>query len=109
MNYFPYGMGYPYFSTPVKSAGLFSRLLGGINFRSILSGTQKTLSFVNQTIPTIKQITPVFKNAKTMFKVMNEFKKVDVPITNSKTESITSSEINQENSQTSYQGPTFFA
>jgi hypothetical protein len=66
----------------VTRTGLFSRLFGSIrniNFSSILSGTQKTLNVVNQTIPLVKQITPVIKNAKTMFKVMNEFKRVNTP------------------------------
>lgn len=107
MNYFPYGMGYPYISMPARNVGLFSRLLGGINFRSILSGTQKTLNFVNQTIPTIKQITPVFKNAKTMFKVMNEFKKVDTT-TNKSTINNKEDVIVKEETYDN-QGPTFFA
>ena len=59
------------------SRGLFSRLFSGINWSSILSNTQKTLGIVNQAIPMVKQISPIMKNAKTMFKVMNEFKKVD--------------------------------
>lgn len=68
------------------SGGLFSRLLGGINASSILSNTQKTLNLVNQAIPIIKQINPLVKNAKTMFRVMNEFKKMDdVPTSNSST------------------------
>ena len=77
----------PYFSYPYmnpgspSSGGMFSKLLGkGINWSSILSGTQKTLNIVNQTIPLIKQISPVMSNAKTMFKIMNEFKKVDTPV-----------------------------
>lgn len=82
MNYGPY-MGIPYYSmmsAPAKT-GLFSKLLGGINFSSILTNTQKTLGIVNQAIPVIKQVQPVIKNAKTMFRVMNEFKKNDVPTT----------------------------
>lgn len=69
-SYIPYGINQ---TTP----NIFKRLTSGINFRSILSGTQKTLNFVNQLIPTIKQITPIVRNAKTMFNVMNEFKKSD--------------------------------
>ena len=59
------------------SGGLFSRLFSGLNFSSILSNTQKTLNLVNQAIPIVKQINPFVKNAKTMFRVINEFKKVD--------------------------------
>ena len=83
MNYYnPYFNTYPYLSTiSSPRVGLIGRLFGGsLNFGSILSGTQKTLNIVNQTIPIIKQASPIMKNAKTMFKVMNEFKKVDTPI-----------------------------
>lgn len=117
MNYyFPYGNGYPFFTTPrVNGSGLFSRIFrNGINWSGILNGTQRTLSIINQTIPTIKQISPVIKNAKTMFKVMNEFKKVDTPNTNTKSEK--NSKVNYEDNITnekkniSYdEGPTFFA
>lgn len=86
MNYYnPYFSMYPYMTSTVARPGIFSRLfsgLRGINFGSILSGTQKTLNVVNQTIPLVKQATPIVKNAQTMFKVMNEFKKVDSPNTN---------------------------
>lgn len=65
-----------------SSPGLFKTLLGGakgINWGSILSNTQKVIGIANQAIPVIRQVSPVMKNAKTMFKVMNEFKKVDAP------------------------------
>lgn len=64
---------------PVARTGLFRNFFRGINFSSILSGTQKTLGIVNQAIPLVKQAKPMLNNAKTMFKVMNEFKKVDTP------------------------------
>ena len=54
----------------------------------------------------IKQVKPVVKNARTMFKVMNEFKKVDAPST-----SVSSTEVENEttNNYESYDdGPTFF-
>lgn len=84
MNYnFPYyGMmplsrmaGIP---TKTASGGILSRLFGNVNIGSILSNTQKTLNVVNQTIPLVKQVSPLIKNAKTMFNVMNEFKKIDI-------------------------------
>ena len=86
MNYYnPYLYTYPYMNVAPK-VGLFSRIFGGnLSFGSILSGTQKTLNIVNQAIPIVKQAGPVINNAKTMFKVMNEFKKVETPVT-SKTE-----------------------
>ena len=111
MNYYnPYFYSYPYapIGTEIAKTGMFSRLFGGINMSSILSGTQKTLNIVNQTI---------IKNAKTMFKVMNEFKKVDTPSNNSqinendyKEQSDTKSYENiQESTNTNQVGPTFFA
>ena len=66
----------PYFySIPGKSVGILSKL----SLSSIINGTSKTLNFVNQAIPVIKQISPMMKNAKTMFNVMNEFKKIENP------------------------------
>jgi len=88
MNYYmPYFNMYPNMVpnvAPISSAstGIFSRLLGkGINWGNILNTTQKTLGLVNQAIPVIKQVSPVMKNAKTIFKVMNEFKRVDASST----------------------------
>ncbi len=77
MNYY-----FPFNSIPyeTQSTGLLSRIFkNGINWSSILTNTQKTLNIINQAIPVIKQAKPVINNAKTMFKVMNEFKKIDVP------------------------------
>lgn len=106
MNYYnPYFLNYPYFNSPQK-IGLFSKLFGNnISFGGILSGTQKTLNIVNQAIPIIKQASPIINNAKTMFKVMNEFKKVETPVS-------TNDEIANEitNIQPTYNenNPTFF-
>ena len=81
MNYYnPY-----FYSTPMSPfntmprGNIFKNMFKNINFSNILNTTQKTLNIVNQTIPLIKQTGPVIKNAKTMFKVMNEFKKIDTP------------------------------
>lgn len=120
MNYYnPYMGFYPYISAPAKT-GLFSSLFKGgkLSLGSIMSGTQKTLGFINQAIPVIKQVSPVVRNAKTMFKVMNEFKKTDTP---KKTEKNKLNEINNTNkavetksneNNTVYEqinnGPTFF-
>ncbi len=97
----------PYlYSIPAStSTGLLSKL----SFGSILNGTTKALNFVNQAIPVVKQVSPIVKNAKTMFRVMNEFKKTDVPVSNNKViadaEIIESPEaINPVNTN----GPTFF-
>lgn len=113
MNYYPYYMGVPYTTfTPIAHGGLRS-LLGGIKWSSILSGTQKTLGIVNQAIPIIKQAGPVINNAKTMFRVMNEFKKVDSqPIANNnnnKTEQNKNNvNKNVNNNITHQNGPVFF-
>ncbi len=90
MNYSPYMMPYNYLpmgAASTASRGLLRGLFGGsgINFSGILTGTGKVLNIVNQSIPVIKQATPVLRNAKTMFKVMNEFKKSDTPASNTNT------------------------
>lgn len=82
MNYY-----YPYFQMPYNVASMpvktgLRGLLGNIKWSSILNGTQKTLNVVNQAIPLVKQAKPIINNAKTMFRVMNEFKKVDTNLTN---------------------------
>lgn len=106
MNYYnPYFFSNPYTNITPK-VGLFSKIFGGnLNFGSILSGTQKTLNIVNQAIPLVKQAGPVLNNAKTMFKVMNEFKKVETPIEIKKeTENVSSNMIAEYNEN----NPTFF-
>ena len=114
MNYGPY-MGMPYYNmaSTTSRSGIFSRLLGGVNFGNILNTTQKTLNIINQAIPVIKQAQPVIKNAKTMFKVMNEFKRDDVPAKTNQTienKNIinTSNENNIKPDKFSKEGPTFF-
>lgn len=83
MNYFnPY-----YYSLPTNyvqpKIGLLGRLFGktGISISNFLNGTQRVLNIANQTIPLVKQVKPMIGNAKTMFKVMNEFKKAEKPVT----------------------------
>jgi len=80
MNYYlPYS-NFPAMATNTAQTGILSRIFkNGINWSTILTNAQKTLNIVNQTIPVIKQMRPVVNNAKTMFKIMNEFKKVDTP------------------------------
>lgn len=66
-------------------AGMFSNLMNGvrgIKWGSLFNNAQRTLGFINQAIPVVKQVSPVVRNAKTMFRVMNEFKKVDEPVSN---------------------------
>ena len=98
MNFGPY-MGFPYYSIPRSSGGLFSKLFSNISFSGILNNTQKTFNIVNQAIPVIKQVKPVVSNAKTMFRVLNEFKKTD-----------NTSEVidNKVNTNDIKEGPTFF-
>ena len=123
MNYYnPYFYSVPSsFATP--KVGLFSRLFGGsgITLSGILNGTQKALNFANQAIPLVKQVRPMIGNAKTMFKVMNEFKKVDTikndeinpDINTDKTSNLINEKNNDNNinnnlSQEYNNGPTFF-
>lgn len=117
MNYY-----LPFNSIPYETqgTGILSRIFrNGINWSTIFTNTQKTLNIINQTIPVIKQVKPVVNNAKTMFKVMNEFKKVDVP--EKKSENITanntkptnkiSNNTNNTNNTNNYNNtnnPTFF-
>ncbi len=77
MNYYPFYSGLPSMATKAASTGIFSNLFKGLSLGKILTGSQKTLSFVNQTLPLIRQAKPMLNNFKTMMKVMNEFKKVD--------------------------------
>jgi len=126
MNYYnPYFGGMPYTpsfgvaSNISTSKGLLSSLFGGGKISSFINGTQKTLGLINQAIPLVKQVSPVVKNAKTMFKVMNEFKRIDKPITNQNittnpsniVDTNNSDIVNNENNDTSNNngnGPTFF-
>lgn len=81
MNYYSPYFSYPQITpTALNNNGLMGSVFGkakSLNWSSILSNIQKTLGIVNQTIPMVKQISPIMSNAKTMFKIMNEFKKTD--------------------------------
>ena len=122
MNYYN-----PYFYTIPNSistpkAGLLSRLFGksGVTIGNILNGTQRALNFANQAIPLVKQVRPMIGNARTMFKVMNEFKRTEKPIQNTIITNNNNSDINkiiikketdvkeENNHITSDNGPTFF-
>ena len=125
MNFYnPYLYSIPSTFTAPR-LGIFSRLFGsgGLKFGSILSGTQRALGFVNQVIPVVKQVQPMVKNAKTMFRVMNEFKKTDNSsinfnqqneVINSEQQNYKSTNINTNNQHTisktsnNNSGPTFF-
>lgn len=117
MNFYnPYFNSFPTMGNVATASrtGLFSRLFGNINLSSILSGTGKVVNFANQAIPLVKQMSPLVRNAKTMFKLMNEFKKVDEPkVTNTEKVQMNDSNvvtntnsINLENYNQN--GPTFF-
>lgn len=114
MNYYmPYFNMYPNMITPTlnttTSSGILSRLLGkNLNLSNILNNTQKTLGIVNQAIPMFKQVSPIVKNAKTMFKVMNEFKKEEPSNTsNQQVEKIDNKQETQLKNDNNI-GPTFF-
>ena len=115
MNYNPYYYMTPYMAqTPIRN-GIFNgifRNVRGINWSSILGGTQKALNIANQAIPVIKQITPMINNAKTMFRVMNEFKKVETPEVSNSDEQLIVESNEPKNASVSNidynDGPTFF-
>ena len=90
MNYYN-----PYFYTipNTPKIGLFKRIFGDVSLNSIVSSTERIVNLANQTIPLIRQVKPIIGNAKTMFKVMNEFKKTDTV----------------KSTNTNYNGPTFYA
>ena len=100
-----------------QNVGLLGRLFGktGISISNFLNGTQKVLNIANQTIPLVKQVKPVIGNAKTMFKIMNEFKKTDINNDRSETnieQSNAQNKINnsvlENNGNSQYDGPVFF-
>lgn len=87
--------------------GILGKLFGssGITISNFLNGTQRVLNIANQTIPLVKQVRPLVGNAKTMFKVMNEFKRVEKPIIE-KEQVIEKDFIN--NTESINSGPQFF-
>ena len=118
MNYYnPYFL-YPYTSMANPTTnGILGGVLGsrGFSFSTLLNGAEKTLNFVNQAIPVVKQVSPMMRNAKTMFRVMNEFKKVDTP-TNTQPQTPVANNSNIQSEKTTSEinfssdaGPTFFA
>lgn len=117
MNYYnPYFAMYPsYAASAPSTGGILGKIIGagkGINWGSFLSGTQKVLGVANQAIPLVRQVSPVVRNAKTMFQVMNEFKKVDTPTPEVKSSmATTSNQTITEDTTASFnqsEGPTFF-
>lgn len=114
MNYYmPFQNLNPYSNLPIKPS-IFKRIFSGkINLTNILTNTQKTLNIINQTIPVIKQVKPVVDNAKTMFRVMNEFKKIDLNTKQKEKNLKIDNEITKEEKQqvikeTNINNPTFF-
>lgn len=108
MNFYnPYYYTFPSTLTQPK-IGLLGRLFGstGISISNFLNGTQKVLNIANQTIPLVKQVKPMIGNAKTMFRVMNEFKKADKPNKIEKKEIINNE--TTETNTTDNLGPKFF-
>ena len=76
MNYYnPY-----FYAMPYQQPGIFTRLFNDLSFSKILNGTERAINFANQAIPLVKQVKPIIGNAKTMFKIMNEFKKNETVI-----------------------------
>jgi hypothetical protein len=112
MNFYnPY-----YYSVPTNlvqpKIGILGKLFGktGVSIGNFINGTQKVLNIANQTIPLVKQIRPIVGNAKTMFKVMNEFKRVEKPtyFEEKDTENIDSNTREETNYISTNEGPVFF-
>lgn len=89
----------PYFYSMPTESGI-SSILSKFSLSSIINGTSKTLNLVNQAIPVVKQVSPLMKNVKTMFNVMNEFKKTETISTTN-----TNTNIEKTNNDNN---PTFF-
>ncbi len=115
MNYYN-----PYYSFPSNPRfsfggpsriGLLGNLFGrlkAIRWSSILDNTGRILNLANQAIPVVKQITPMMRNAKTMFQVMNEFKKMEPKDTSFKNNQATPFEKQNSPSPEKNNWPTFF-
>lgn len=71
---------YPYGNPGLFARGL--RLTRGINWGSLLDGTQKTLGVINQAIPIVYQVKPIINNAKTMFRIASQMASSDNNNTN---------------------------
>lgn len=114
MNFYnPY-----YYAIPTNivqtNTSFLGKLFGrtGVSISNFLNGTQKVLNIANQTIPIVKQVKPIIGNARTMFKVMNEFKKVDLSNSSNILNNNIIKNIEYENQKTidiETNGPTFFA
>lgn len=94
----------PYFYSMPASSGGLSSFLSNLSLSSILNGTSRTLNFVNQAIPVVKQVSPMMKNLKTMFSVMNEFKKNDIETNSKVVETVNENNVILKEDN----GPTFF-
>lgn len=124
MNYYNpyfYGSAYPRMATSgLANRGLLNSLFRrgptNFSFANLLTGAQKTLNVASQGINLAKQVQPMVHNARTMFKLMNEFKKADTPKENNfdnKNNEVLNVEPVKENKVTEEKkvltsGPTFF-
>ena len=85
-----------------KITGLFGGIKK-INWKGMLSGTQKTLNMVNQAIPIYNQVKPMYNNVRTMMRVFNAVKddprEIHSPNTTQANNNIKKEETN---------GPSFF-
>ncbi len=104
-NMYPFQSSFPY-SYPMRQT---------FNWGNFLSNAQKTVAIINQAIPIAYLIGPMYRNARTMFRVFNEFNKIDTssgestPVSNSNnsntyntTESYNNTQSNSDNN------PNFF-
>lgn len=104
--------------SPYGAYGISAATKTGINWSSLLTNTQKTLSVINQAIPAFYQIKPIFGNMKTMFRIVTELNKDDKKRKNTTSFNVTdkSNTINQTDEYdslnqivySSEDGPSFF-
>ena len=83
--------------------------MAGLDLVVTLGTSSTLLNVVNQTIPIVKQVSPIVKNAKSMFKIMDEFKRVDeVPKVATKSKPTKKVEIKDERNIDFSGKPVFF-
>lgn len=90
----------PFGYAPVAKTSIFS-FLSKIKWSKLLSGTQKTINFVNQAIPLYYNIKPIYNNLKTVAKIGK-----NISNNNSNTNNYNNNK--SMNKQKNNNNPTFF-
>lgn len=101
----PYGISNPLLASSAAKTSIFSK----INWGSLLSNTQKTLSVVNQAIPLYYQVKPIFSNFKMLGRISKELGNIgnnNINSNISKNDNV--EQPNTYNNTPSFPEPTFF-